>query len=104
MEFNVIVTSETNERLTDLLMQLDQSIPEHTSGVTVEATKREGFFRILWKYGEQEIDGWPTRIWNGSFIARNATGILESLLRRSKVPFQEYERIEIEDPKVEELN
>jgi hypothetical protein len=104
MEFNVIVTNETDERLTDLLMQLDQSIPDHTPGVTVEATKREGFYRIIWKYGEQEINGWPTRIWNGSFIAKNATGILEGLLRRSKVPFREYEGIAIEDPRVEELN
>ena len=104
MEFNVIVTSETDERLTDLLMELDQSVPEQTPGVTVEATKKEGFYRIIWKYGEQEINGWPTRIWNGSFIARNATGILEGLLRRSRVAFQEYERIEIEDPRVEELN
>ena len=104
MEFNVIVTKETDEKLTDLLMQLHQPIPAQTAGVTVEATEREGFYRILWKQGEQEINGWPTRIWNGSFIARNATGILEGLLRRSRVPFQEYERVEIEDPRVEELN
>ena len=100
----MIVTTETDERLTDLLMQLNQPIPDQTQGVTVEATKREGFYRIIWKHGEQEIDGWPTRIWNGNFIARNATVILEGLLRRSRIPFQEYEGIEIEDPRVEELN
>jgi len=104
MEFNVIVTNETDEMLTDLLMQLDIFFPDNTSGVTVEASNRQGFYRIMWKYGEQEIDGWPTRIWNGSFIARNATGILEGLLRRSRVAFQEYERVEIEDPRLEELN
>ena len=107
MKLTVIVTSESDEKLGELIEGLKQEATAWDTGNAIAIrrdNKISGKYIIIRHNAEQDLDSKSVRFINGKIIVDGAVSTIESMLRTNKIAFEEYSKVEIPDPNARTLD
>ena len=104
LKLTVIATQESNKVLCGLIEGMHQEATDYAPGLDVKKDKEVPGKYIIEKHrGTITDDTFSVRVVDRNILAGNFAGRITRVLRGNKIPFQEYENVEIPNPNAIDL-